>query len=142
MNLCPRHRLKALGIFLRPTLGLRPRVRLRKIPWAFNLALGHRITWLPPWLVHRLSQASARLPGNRNRFILGFYNFFHCQANNQISHFSSEKNFTIITSGAGLLDPRIDVDVDAEDLPERDEILQSKCNNAIEVSQSVPGTCS
>ena len=56
VNLCPWDRLKALGIFLRQTLGLRPRVCLRKIPWAFNLSRGNRFTWLPSRLLHRLSQ--------------------------------------------------------------------------------------
>ena len=46
VNLCPRDRLKALGVCL------------RKIPRAFNLALGQKFTWLPPRLVHRLSQGS------------------------------------------------------------------------------------
>ena len=47
MNLCPRDRLKALGIFLRQTVGLRPRVCLRKIPRAFNLALGQNSPGYP-----------------------------------------------------------------------------------------------
>ena len=31
---------------------------LRKIPWAFNLPLGHRFTWLPFRLIHRVSQCT------------------------------------------------------------------------------------
>ena len=47
VNLCPQDRLNALGIFLRKTLGLRPRVCLRKIPRAFNLALGQNSPGYP-----------------------------------------------------------------------------------------------
>ena len=63
VNLCTLDRLKALGIFLRQTLGLRPRVCLRKIPWAFNLHRGHRFTWLPSRLLHRLSHFAVKSVG-------------------------------------------------------------------------------
>ena len=55
VNLCPRDKLKAQGIFRGQTRGRRPRVCLRKIPRAFNLSQGHKFTWLPSRLLHRLS---------------------------------------------------------------------------------------